>query len=446
MMRLIPDGLAGRFLLLLATALIAANVAALILLAMDRDKMDRAAIVDREIERVLSLVPALEAVPPAARMTIASDASTRFSRVSVTPVPLVGDIAARAPQAQALTRALSERLPDRDVRGAILPLGRDGRDGMHRRGGAIAISIRLGGGGGQWMNLATRNVPPGSPGFDDRMFFMLLGLSLVSTLGVSALFLRRLTRPLSHLAAATRAAGRGDRSARVPEQGARELRQVAAAFNAMQSSIARFDAERMRTMGAVGHDLRTPITSLRIRAEMLDPVDAAPMIRTLNDMTVMADGLVAFAKGSAEAEQTVTLDLSALLTRLTDERGATLTTSGPVRVRGRPVALGRALGNLIDNALRYAGSAAVAIDASAQLVTVTITDDGPGIAPDRLDAMFDPFVRGDDSRSADTGGAGLGLSIARNIILSHGGTVTLANRATGGLQVSVVLPRGATQD
>ncbi len=152
---------------------------------------------------------------------------------------------------------------------------------------------------------------------------------------------------------------RGDRDARVPEDGPREMRAAAAAFNDMQARIARFDAERMRTLAAVGHDLRTPLTSLRIRAEMLDEADAAPMIRTLDEMTVMADGLVAYARGVAEAEPVQDVDLAALLARLCEDRGAPLAVDAPAIVRGRPVALGRAIGNLIDNALRYGGAARV---------------------------------------------------------------------------------------
>ncbi len=216
--------------------------------------------------------------------------------------------------------------------------------------------------------------------------------------------------------------------------------QAAAAFNDMQARIARFDAERMRTLAAVGHDLRTPLTSLRIRAEMLDEPDAAPMIRTLEEMTVMADGLVAYARGTAEAEPVQDVDLAALLARLCEDRGAPLAVDAPAIVRGRPVALGRAIGNLVDNALRYGGAARVLLSRAASEAVVTVEDNGPGIPEDRLAAVFEPFVRGEDSRSADIGGAGLGLSIARGIVAAHGGDVALENRAEGGLRATVRLP------
>lgn len=439
--RVLPKGLAGRFTLLLAGALIAANLAALAILSLERLRMDREAMETREMERIVSLVPAIEAVDPAARMAIARDASTRRTRVSVDPEPAVKD-PPTGPRSRALTDDLAEALPGRALRAAILQ--RPPRHGgpSDVRFVTVVISIRLDvpDGPPQWLNLVAQGSGPQRPRIDDDLFLLLLSLSLVAVLGVSWLFLNRLTRPLTGLAEATRAAGRGDRSVRVPETGPTELRDTAAAFNDMQDQIARFDAERLRTIAALGHDLRTPITSLRIRAELLDEDEAGPMIRTLDEMTVMADGLIAYAKGSGDSEEVRQVDLGELLTRLATDRGAEIVALDALEVPGRPVALGRAFGNLVDNAMRYAGAARIGLDRRDGFAEITIDDDGPGIAPDRLEAMFEPFVRGEDSRSLDTGGAGLGLSIARNIVVAHGGTIAMKNRQTGGLRVTVSLP------
>ncbi len=429
-----PDGLVARVALLLAAALIAANLVALALLSVERDRFDRAARIEREVERITSLVPAIEAAAPPARRAIARRSSTRVTRLSVGPRPLVTE-SPGDPRSAALTANLADALTGRDVRAAI---------GTGPRGGeTVAASIALAvpaGARAQWLDVVSRGdrLPP--PGREDGLSLTVLGLSLAAVLGAALLALRRLTRPLAALAHAARAAGRGDRDARVPEDGPREMRAAAAAFNEMQARIGRFDAERMRTLAAVGHDLRTPLTSLRIRAEMLDAADAAPMIRTLDEMTVMADGLVAFARGVAEAEPAQDVDLADLLERLCRDRGALLAVDAPAIVRGRPVALGRAIGNLVDNALRYGGAARVRLSSHAGETIVTVEDDGPGIPHDRLAAVFEPFVRGEDSRSTDTGGAGLGLSIARGVVAAHGGDVALENRAEGGLRATVRLP------
>jgi len=433
--RLVPDGLAARFALLLVCALVAANLVALAVLSLERDRMGREARADREIERIVGLVPALEAVDPALRRAIAREASTRLARIRVAPVPLVS---ATAPDrlSRALAGRIGEALEPRIVHVDIARRERGGRRGR------IALSIALATPGEtRWLNVAARGGREGPRGDGGRAFLLVLALSLAAVLGIGLWFVRRLTKPLGTLADAARAAGRGDRSARVPEEGAREMREAAGAFNAMQGQIAGFEAERLRTLAAVGHDLRTPITSLRIRAEMLDEDLREPMVRTLDEMTVMADELVAFAKGVGEAEARGPVDLAALLARLCGERGAALADTDPATtVRGRPVALTRALGNLIDNAIRYGGTARVALASKGGEAVVTVEDDGPGIPDARLAEMFEPFVRGEASRNAETGGAGLGLSIARQIIRAHGGGIALANRPEGGLRATVTLP------
>ncbi len=436
-----PDGMAGRFALLLATALVAATAVAVLVLMFDRARIDRAALVEREAERIESLVPAIEAAAPQRRNQVARAASTRSSRVSDDPVPIV-DQQSNAPRSAALRRQLTDELEGREVRAAIMV--RPDRDGRGPRE-TVAISIRLdmpGDAPPQWLNVLSRGEQARTYGDDEDVFILVLGLLLVLVLGVGLVLVRRLTRPLSDFASAARAAGRGDRTARVSETGPREMRQAAAAFNDMQARIARFEDERMRTMAAVGHDLRTPITSLRIRAELLDEDEGAPMIRTLDEMTVMADGLVAYARGSGagEGEETQDIDLADMLARLCADRGAELAPCPPMPMIGRPVALGRAIGNLVDNALRYGSSAQVTLTKAPDKARITVDDTGPGIPDERLTAVFDPFVRGEDSRSADTGGAGLGLAIARNIVISHGGSVSLNNRAEGGLRATVNLP------
>jgi signal transduction histidine kinase len=439
MKRLLPDGIAARFALLLATALITATVIALVALAFDRIRFDRAAMVEREVERILALVPTIEAVPPNARARVAREASTRFARVTVDDTPLIretpGDLRSRG-----LARQLAQAMTNRTFAAGVLRERLEGRG--NRKVETIVISIALGQpADGLWLNV--RAAPPldAPPSLDADVVFLVFGLSLIAVLGAGLLFIRRLTQPIDALARAAQAAGRGDRTVRLAEDGPRELRAAAHAFNDMQVQIARFDAERLRTLGAVGHDLRTPITSLRIRAEMLDDAEVRDnMVRVLDDMAVMAEGLVGFAKGARDDEPVQDIALSAFLTQLAKDRSATFPGGPHLTIRARPVALTRAIGNLVDNALRYGGGADIALAAMGDQAVITIKDHGPGIPPERLPHIFDPFVRGDDSRSAETGGAGLGLSIAQSIVQGLGGTITLSNLSPNGLQASVRLP------
>ncbi|AKI00730.1 signal transduction histidine kinase [Hoeflea sp. IMCC20628] len=442
---LLPDSLAGRLVFLLAIAIIAANIIALAVLAFQQQSFDQQAREEREIERIAALIPAMEAVNAQLRQVIARDASTRFARVRVEDAPLLTETATGT-RSRYIASQLAETLGRQDVIVAIidrpLPPGAD-RNGATHTDQVIAITIPLSARNGQpeWLNVVTNGAPSRAGRIDSRPFLTVLSLSLLSVLGVAIVLARHLTQPLSQLSQAAEAAGRGDRTARVPEEGAREMRQAARAFNAMQAEISQFDAERMRMLAAVGHDLRTPMTSLRIRAEMVDDDELRDaMVRTLEEMTVMADGLISYARDGQDAEAMAPLDLARLLRQLCEDRGATCNVTENVQITGRRVSLGRAIGNLLDNALRYGDEARMTLAQDKKHAIVTIEDNGPGIPPDRLNEMFQPFTRGDDSRSLETGGAGLGLSISRTIIVAHGGQVTLENRADGGLRATVALP------
>lgn len=450
MRRLVPDGIAARFALILAAALAAAMLIALVAQGIERSSFNRAALMEREIERVRALVPALEALPGPQRAALARDASSPLVRVTVGPHPLAQATSADG-RARMLAAQLAEGLGSRAVAVETMDGNGDGDgdgdgDRPGPRPGAWRLSVRLAVAGPEpvWLNLAVLRMDGPRPDIEPGALALVFVLSLVAVLAVGLAVLRQLTRPIAALAAAAQAAGRGDRSARVAEQGPREIRAAAAAFNDMQVQIARFEAERMRTLGAVGHDLRTPITSLRIRAEMIDDDETRDaMVRTLDEMAVMANGLVGFARGTHEDEEMQDIALPAFLARLAAERGASFAGGPALAVRARPVALGRAIGNLVDNALRYGGSAELALARADGMAEITVADSGPGLPPERLETVFAPFVRGDDSRSLDTGGAGLGLSIAQAVVVAHGGSIALENRRPQGLIARVRLPLAA---
>jgi len=209
----------------------------------------------------------------------------------------------------------------------------------------------------------------------------------------------------------------------------------------MQERLHNYVSDRTRMLAAVSHDLRSPITALRLRAELVEQDDLRErMIASLDDMQQMVEATLAFARQDAEAEPTQTVDLARLGRDLVGERAEL---GQPVKWEGgnamaypcRPVALKRALGNLVENAVRYGGSARVRLEARGFVVE----DDGPGIPEDRLEHVFEPFARLEESRSQDTGGAGLGLAIARSIARSHGGDVVLRNRPEGGVRAVLSL-------
>ena len=460
-MRLVPDGVAGRLAVLLAAALLVANAVAIIVLASERERLGREARLEATLERIVDAVPRIEADPQHARRVLRR-LDRRFAEIQLADSPLVA-VTSDDPRIVRIAERVGRELASlvgasREVRGALIERrpsgparegarGRDETERRWRRGReALALSIalhpepshRTSDGERAWLNVTIAASAPRDEGIPALL--LVFALSLVCVLGGALLYMRRLTRPLRELANAARAAGRGDRTARVPERGARELREAATAFNNMQARIARFDAERTRTLAAVGHDLRTPITSLRIRAEMLEDESRVPMVRTLDEMRVMADGLVAYARGDGDGEARERTDLVPLLEHLCAERGARWKGGPDLAADVRPVALARAVGNLIDNAIRYAGTASVTLERSDNEAMIVVEDEGPGIPSERLETVTEPFVRGEASRSAETGGAGLGLSITRQILVTHGGALHLTNRAPRGLRVEARLP------
>jgi signal transduction histidine kinase len=272
---------------------------------------------------------------------------------------------------------------------------------------------------------------------------MALGIVLASVLVV-----RWITKPLRRLAEAAEGFGKGAAApVPMPEDGPREVREAAHAFNAMQARIHRLVSDRTQALAAVSHDLRTPIQRLRLRAGFLDDAEAQRSIDAdLDEMEAMVEATLAFLRGDADSEEPRPTDLAAILRTLCDEaadRGAAVAFDGPdhVLLQLRPVAAKRAFANLIDNALKYGAAAQVTVRDSLAEVVVLVEDDGPGIPEAAMATVFEPFQRLEASRNRGTGGTGLGLTIARRALEGHGGTIALANRPGGGLVVTVRLPR-----
>ena len=443
---------------LLLAALVVAQALSFVVFTGDREQAVRTANRAGLLESMASIMRVLAGTDPVTREPLAEAASTpriRYWISEQSAVPdgrRIGQVNLPAVQLDRLFPGPLREPPRLVVINSDKPDIRPGmRDGEGDQHGApffhdefdVLASVPFAEGG--WLNAQTRiraePVPIPWPSLISA------GLMAVAILVIVGLIVRRATRPLALLADRVEAFGRGAPSMTLPETGPREVRRLTAAFNRMQDRLARFIADRTRMLAAIGHDLRTPITSLKIRTELLDDEESrTKMMATLDEMQRMTEATLAFAREDADAEPLRSVDLDALVESLCDDlaaMGKDVTFIGEDRLPYpcRPTALRRAIGNLVENAVRYGDRARVALEATPDGPLVTIDDDGQGIPAGKIEEVYKPFVRLETSRSRETGGAGLGLSIARSIVLAHGGELTLSNRKEGGLHVEIRLPK-----
>ena len=445
-MKFWPGSLAARTALLLLLGLFMVQGAGLTIHALDRVEL-QSFIQTREIAgRGFMLWRNLTVLPPERRALVLADVDLPAGlSASYDPLPAVQP--GMPPVATDVMRRFRldgppppfgpARFRPREILiGGIPPTG-------------FVMAMRFGDGG--WLNLRVEP-PPLRPWHSETFLWAFIAMSCCAV----ALILwgvRRMIRPVAALAAAADALGRNVNAPPLPEDGPTETATAARAFNTMSSRIRRFVDDRTQMLAAIGHDLRTPITRLRLRAEFMEDDDQRrKMLNDLSEMEAMINATLAFARDDAAAEPSVAFDLAALCQTVMDEavdcapdRAELIAYEGPERLRaqGRPAALKRALSNLVSNALAYGGDARLLLEREAQGARIAIEDNGLGIPEAELEQAFQPFRRLEGSRNRETGGTGLGLTIARNILRAHGGDVVLHNRPQGGLQALVSLP-GAT--
>lgn len=257
---------------------------------------------------------------------------------------------------------------------------------------------------------------------------------------------RRLARPLGQLTRSAQQFARSGSADAVEERGPGDVRDLTTAFNAMRSRIFAMLDEKDRMLGAIGHDLRTPLASLRVRAESVeDDGERARMSETIDEMNRMLEDILSLARAGRSTEAAQKVDLAALADAVVEDfielgSPAQMAESERAVASVRPQQIRRALRNLIENAIVYGERAHVSVEREEGAIRLVVADDGPGIAEERMDEMMQPFTRMEGSRNRDTGGAGLGLALVRAIMAEHGGMLKLANRARGGLEASLVLP------
>jgi len=271
-------------------------------------------------------------------------------------------------------------------------------------------------------------------------------LSALSTALVSVLAARRLSRPVRQLAVAMRDFGLNPQAPEIAEVGPQELKQVIKTFNAMQAQIKKFVTYRTTMLAAISHDLRTPLTRIRLRGEFIeDQEQQERLFHDVDEMQAMVDGALAFFRNDAVDEGMTDFDLPGVLCTIINDysdQGIEIPYVGPARAVswGRPFALKRAFTNLIDNAVKYATPPEIELCSCNESFIIIVRDHGPGIPEKALERVFTPYYRLDKSRNRATGGVGLGLTAARSIIWEHGGEIVLVNHVAGGLEARVKLP------
>ncbi|EJM93212.1 MULTISPECIES: ATP-binding protein [unclassified Pseudomonas] len=291
------------------------------------------------------------------------------------------------------------------------------------------------------------SAPSRSWGLDETpRYLIVILLVLISTALVALIATRRLATPLQRFAEGARRFGIDFRAPPIEPLGPQEIRQAILAFNAMQAQLQHFIRDRTQMLAAISHDLRAPLTRMRLRGEFIEDAEQQQrLFRDVDEMQAMINSALEFFRDDARLEPATQFDLAELLQTLRDDyrdQGVEIAFSGPQRLVyfGRPLGLKRVMTNLLDNAIKYASEPAIELMPDAGEVRINVLDRGPGIPQASLEQVFVPFFRLEGSRNKSTGGVGLGLSAARAIVLEHGGELTLRNRSKGGLAALVVLP------
>ena len=470
-MKLLPRSLFSRLVLVLLAGLVIAQLVSFAIHMHERGQLLLEASGMQSAQRIADIVRLLESLGPAERRRMANVLSAppmaiRLDQGPLTPIAQGNRTARAALFGAFLRRSLGDAWPLEvavaDSR-PFTPGAMRGPPGLHMGGDP----------GGGWMPFHPAMQYLSQPAlsfvaqvrlhdgtlvtFDSRQpaeteswpYRLLLSLAvlLAAVIGVSLIAVRWATRPLNALADAAEELGKNIHRPPLAESGPLEVARAARAFNTMQARLIRYLRDRTRVLAAMSHDLKTPITRLRLRAELLEDASLrAKFTGDLVELESMVGATLDFMRGLETDEATKPIDMNALLESLqadlAETGGRVTIESGPLKpYPGKPRALKRCLVNLLDNAIKYGKSAWVSVGDSNERLEIRIRDEGPGIPEPELERVFEPYYRVEGSRNRETGGAGLGLTIARSIADTHGGRLSLHNRPEGGLETRLTLPR-----
>jgi len=491
MKKFIPKSLAGQLIAVLLLALVVAQIASLAILRDDRRLAFMFSMQQQVQTRTATVIRILNKSEPELHQTILEAASSPGLRFDLSDHSAVGSDEDIEGFNRFLRRSLAWKLEDdvREIRVANSTRKKDDEDDDddddddkkeedfsdrrdraenwfdnwrdRRHHGArfgdnlrrptstltISLATRLQGPDKAWLNVYSR-VPPTGPAVAIASL-VTIAIMAVLVVIIVIFMIRRVTRPLADLADSAERFGRGESVEVLTERGPEDIRKASRAFNLMQERLTRFVKDRTLMLAAITHDLRTPITSLRIRAEMIEEGENRDRIlETLAEMQALTEAALDFARQDAEDEPTRRVDLIALvdtvcadLTDLGHDIDFDTGQTGRLTCNCHPMALKRVFRNLVENAVRYGERARLSVTTGPTEHCISIEDDGPGISARDLDRIFEPFVRLEESRSQETGGIGLGLAIARTIVRAHGGDISVSSSATGGARFTVCLPR-----
>jgi signal transduction histidine kinase len=426
----LPNRISGQMALIVVASLAVIHVVVAAAIFLGRSQNAH----DRPPEELVTLARLMDRAPAAERARLMQNASAAFPQ-------LAPSLAAAAPARQ--QTAAQDWVVDAIARhlGPEFQVTRLAPAGSNDAQPPIAVRLRDGA-------VLTARVAPmlSPPALGGPVLFTIMFIAIsVTFLGLWAA--RVLTAPLRSFAAAAESFQPDGDVASLPEQGPAEIRAAARALNRMRARIKELVEGRTRMLAAVSHDLRTPITRLRLRSEFIDdPALRAQMLDELSHMNTMVESILVYLRGGNPREPATLIDVATSVQTICDQfadLGRSVAYDGPdhLAIEAHPEELRRAITNLVDNAVRHGANVTVRLAASASAVSIAVEDDGPGILDTDKESMQQPFVRGDAARGMnDNGGFGLGLSIARAAVAAHGGTLALIDRTPSGLIARVTLP------
>lgn len=441
-MRLVPASIAGRFLTLLFASLLVLHLGSIGLYHLGLEAELDVTNEQRLAERLASVKRAIAHETPARREELAHALSggpleIHWSEIATVPTPDNTGVDFASLKQKVLAAVPELEAGDLTIRSAMaLPAHASATR-------FLLVSMRLDDGSSVDVT-ATRNLEPRA---GLNQIALSTTIMVLGVIAVAAVLIRQITRSLRLLANAANRLDLNAAPSPVEETGPIEVRALATAFNELQKRVKRLLDERTQTLAAISHDLKTPLTRMRLRSDdIADPDLARSVMADLAEMEEMINGTLDFLRGEVMSETIKPLDLVPLLSTICSDLSDTghdvdLRAARPCVIRGRRLALKRALTNLIDNAVKYGNRARVTLSGSQGSAEIRIEDQGPGIPEEEIAAVLRPFYRLETSRNKETGGVGLGLSVAHAIISSHGGALRLVNGPEKGLIVSVTLPR-----